>query len=192
MRSHLKLSIAVTAATLATALAAPVASAHTASTPSQRSGNHGSRPSDSQNINVHVTSYGYNDNDDGNGHYGTAQIAYPQIHNEATEDLGTYDHPATFATDPGEFAPGTRIYVPYLQKYFIMEDGCAECSSDWHNGVYHVDLWMGPASTQPEPALGNCEGSVTQDSGIIVNPDPGLPVDTTPMFSNGLCTVVHH
>ncbi|MER6305473.1 hypothetical protein [Streptomyces sp. NPDC001657] len=192
MRSHLKLSVAVTVATLATALAAPVASAHTASVAFQRSGNHEMRPSDSQNINVHVTSYGYNDNDDGNGQYGTAQIAYPQIHNEATEDLGTYDHPATFATDPGEFAPGTRIYVPYLQKYFLMEDGCAACSSDWSNGVYHVDLWMGPASTQPEPTLGNCEGSVTQDSGIIVNPDPGLPVDTTPMFSDGQCTVVHH
>ncbi|MEY9964427.1 hypothetical protein ABIA33_002469 [Streptacidiphilus sp. MAP12-16] len=51
---------------------------------------------------------------------------------------------------------------------------------------------MRPASSQPEPALDNCEGSITQSSDIIVNPDPGLPVDTTPMFSNGQCTVVQH
>jgi len=90
------------------------------------------------------TSYGYNDNDDGN--YGTAQIAYPQIHSIATEDLGTYSQPVTFATDQNEFAPGTIIYVPHLEKYFIMEDGCVECTSDWNNRIYHVDLWMGPST----------------------------------------------
>src|SRR5258708_1920556 len=144
---------------------------------------------DSQTINVLVTSYGYNDNDDGNGHYGTAVIAYPQIHSQATEDLGTYNAPVTFATDQNEFAPGTIIYVPHLEKYFIMEDGCVECTSDWNNGNYHVDLWMGPASWQPEPALNDCEGSITGNFDIVVNPDPGLAVDTNPMFSGGQCTV---
>lgn len=144
---------------------------------------------DAQTINVLVTSYGFNDNDDGNGHFGTDVIAYPQIHSVATEDLGTYDQPSTFATDAGEFAPGTIIYVPHLEKYFIMEDGCVECSADWRNGNYHVDLWMGPDSMQPEPALDNCEASITGNFDIIANPDPGLPVDTTPMFSGGQCTV---
>src|SRR5579859_7095294 len=83
-------------------------------------------------INLLTTSYGYNDNDDGMGHYGTAVISYPQIHSLATEDLGTYDQPVTFATDAGEFAPGTIVYVPFLQKYFIMEDGCVECTADWN------------------------------------------------------------
>jgi 3D (Asp-Asp-Asp) domain-containing protein len=188
MRKRLRSPLLAAAIALPVAVAVPAASA-SAHGPASRTV---TRAADSQTVNVNVTSYGYNDNDDGNGHFGTAVIAYPQIHSQATEDLGTYDQPTTFATDPGEFAPGTRIYVPYLQKYFIMEDGCAECSSDWQNGVYHVDLWMGPASSQPEPALDDCEGSITQSSDIIVNPDPGLPVDTTPMFSNGQCTVVQH
>ena len=191
MRHRLKSPLLMAASALALSLVSPAASAN-ALTFGASPHAHGGRARESQTLNVNVTSYGYNDNDDGNGNYGTAQIAYPQIHSEATEDTGTYDHPATFATDPGEFAPGTRIYVPYLQKYFIMEDGCAECSSDWQNGVHHVDLWMGPASMQPEPALDDCEGSITQSSDITVDPDPGLPVDTTPMFSDGQCTVVHH
>jgi 3D (Asp-Asp-Asp) domain-containing protein len=191
MRHRLTPPLLIAASTLSLALVAPSASAHPNS-PAADARSGATRPAESQTINVNVTSYGYNDNDDGNGHYGTAQIAYPQIHSEATEDLGTYDRPVTFATDPGEFAPGTRIYVPFLQKYFIMEDGCAECSSDWQNGVYHVDLWMGPASSQPEPALDDCEGSITQSADIVVNPEPGLPVDTTAMFSDGQCTAVHH
>ncbi|EST27294.1 hypothetical protein [Streptomyces roseochromogenus] len=191
MRHRLTPPLLMAASALSLALISPSASA-TTGTPDTSGHLHGARSSESQTVNVNVTSYGYNDNDDGNGHYGTAQIAYPQIHSEATEDLGTYDQPSTFATDPGEFAPGTRIYVPYLQKYFIMEDGCAECSSDWQNGIHHVDLWMGPASMQPEPALDDCEGSVTQNADIIADPDPGLPVDTTPLFSDGQCTAVHH
>lgn len=146
-----------------------------------------------QNFTVNITSYGYNDNDDGNGHYGTAVISYPQIHSEATEGSGTYDDPSTFATDAGELSPGTIIYVPHLQKYFIMEDGCVECSADWQNGKRHVDLWMGPASMQPEPALDDCEAMITRDAAeIVVDPPSDLPVDTTPMFSDGQCTAVLH
>jgi hypothetical protein len=69
-----------------------------------------------------------------------------------------------------------------------MEDGCVECSRDRQNGDRHVDLWMGPDSTQPEPALDDCEASITGNFDIVVDPDPGLPVDTTPMFSGGQCT----
>jgi hypothetical protein len=169
----LRTAFAMVAAVLLLLVAGPVSAAH----------------ADPQTINVLVTSYGYNDNDDGNGHYGTAVIAYPQIHSQATEDLGTYDQPVTFATDQNEFAPGTVIYVPHVQKYFIMEDGCVECSSDWQDGNHHVDLWMGPASMQPEPALDDCEASITGNFDIVVNPDSGLPVDTNPMFSGGQCTV---
>lgn len=145
-----------------------------------------------QTVKAYVTSYGYNDNDDGAGHYGTAAMAYPKMHNKPTEGSGTYDDPVTFATDEHEIAPGTRIYVPFLQKYFIMEDGCTECSNDAQNGKKHVDLWMGPASSQPEPALDNCEGSITKTADIIVNPDPGEAVDKTPMFSGGKCTAAQH
>ncbi len=144
---------------------------------------------------TYFTSYGYNDNDDGNGHYGTAVIAYPDSHHAiATEGKGTYDDPITFATDEREIPPHTMIYVPYLQKYFYMEDGCAECTTDWNNGQkWRTDLFMGPNNAlQPEPALDNCEAYITRNDIMYIGAGPGYPVDTTPLFINGQCTAVIH
>ena len=144
-------------------------------------------------VTVRVTSFGFNDNDDGNGHFGTAVIAHPTVHSQATESSGRFNDPITFATDTGEFAPGTTIYVPYLQKYFVMEDGCVACSEDSANGIAHVDLWMGPSSRQPETVLRNCQNAITRSSATIeISPGSGRPVDTTPMFTDGRCTVHLH
>lgn len=144
---------------------------------------------------TYFTSYGYNDNDDGSGNYGTAVIAYPSSrHPIATEGLGTYADPITFATDPREIPSQTIIYVPYLQKYFIMEDECVECTADWNNGKkWRVDLFMGGnTSMQPAAALAECESSVTRNDIMYVNAGPGYPVDTTPLFSGGVCTARVH
>ena len=141
------------------------------------------------------TSYGYNDNDDGFGHYGTAAIAYPSSrHPIATEGLGTYADPVTFATDPREIPPTTIIYVPYLQKYFVMDDGCVECTTDWNAGKkWRTDLFMGGnTALQPEPALANCQASITRKDIMYINAGPGYPVDTTPLFSGGVCTARFH
>jgi hypothetical protein len=141
---------------------------------------------------TYITSYGYNDNDDGQGHFGTAAIAYPSSkHPIATESSGSFDDPVTFATDPRELAPPTLIYVPHVRKYFVMEDGCAECTVDWNNGQkWRTDLYMGPNNAlQPEPALADCEASITRNTTIYINPGPGYPVDTQKMFDNGRCTV---
>ena len=158
-------------------------------TPPSTGGGGGTQPS------TYFTSYGYNDNDDGNGHYGTAVIAYPDsLHAIATEGAGTFDDPVTFATDSREIPPHTMIYVPYLQKYFYMEDGCAECTTDWNNGnQWRTDLFMGGNDAmQPEPALANCEDYITRNDIMYINAGPGYPVDTTPLFSNGQCTAVLH
>ncbi len=144
---------------------------------------------------TYFTSYGYNDNDDGNGHYGTAVIAYPsKRHPIAAEGKGTYNDPITFATDPREIPPHTLIYVPYLQKYFFMEDACVECTSDWNHGhKWRTDLFMGPNNAlQPQPALANCESKITRNAVMYINPGPGYPVDTTPLFWNGRCTARLH
>lgn len=144
---------------------------------------------------TYFTSYAYNDNDDGNGHYGTAAIAYPDTHHPiATEGKGTYADPITFATDPREIPPHTMIYVPYLQKYFFMEDACAECTSDWnHAHKWRTDLFMGPNNAlQPEPALANCESKITRNAVMYINAGPGYPVDVTPLFSAGHCTAHLH
>ena len=144
---------------------------------------------------TYFTSYGYNDNDDGNGHYGTAVIAYPDEHHPiATEGLGTYADPITFATDENEIPPHTMIYVLHLQKYFFMEDGCSECSTDWKNGhTWRTDLFMGGnTALQPEPALDNCESRITRHAVMYIHAGPGFPVDVTPLFANGACTARMH
>jgi len=86
------------------------------------------------------------------------------------------------------------IYVPYLQKYFFMEDACAECASDWNNGhKWRTDLFMGPNNAlQPEPALANCESKITRNAVMYINAGPGYPVDVTPLFSAGHCTAHLH
>ena len=71
------------------------------------------------------TSYAWDDNSPP-----SAEIAYPKnegyptAHNLATEGTGAYNSPITMATDKSEIAIGSLVYVPYLRKYFIMEDAC--------------------------------------------------------------------
>lgn len=125
-----------------------------------------------------VTLYGWPDNSPPGG-----DIEYPQIHQSAG-GTGTYNDPITVATDSNELAPGTIVYYPYLKRYFIMEDGCAECSTDWANGKSHIDLWVGGQNGDPTAVL-NCEDALTQDNAsAIVNPDPAEPVDTRPLFDS--------
>jgi hypothetical protein len=159
-----------------------------------------------KSIQVATTSFGFPDNDDGNGHYGTAVIAfpksdgYPTLHNQATEGTGAYNDPITFAAYVGDtvgqnpaFPPGTRIYVPFLHKYFILEDQCAGCNDVKNGNAYHIDLWLGPGqpgANDSEQSIVSCEGKITHDSEtIIMNPTSTHPVDTTPIYKNGECTV---
>src|SRR4029453_15592620 len=68
-----------------------------------------------------LTFYGWWDNTPPGG-----DIAYPQIHNPPGGPR-TYADPITFATSSDELSPGTKVWVPRVNKYFIMEDSCQEC-----------------------------------------------------------------
>jgi 3D (Asp-Asp-Asp) domain-containing protein len=122
----------------------------------------------------YVTFYGFDDNDDGNPtHLGTDVISSAAVHSRANEDLGTYERPGTVATDANFVTPGTKVYVPTLERYYVMEDTCVECSEDWLQSKPHVDLYV--SGTGPE--LGACEDRLTMESTkIIIDPPPDLPV----------------
>ncbi|GHO99610.1 hypothetical protein KSF_096580 [Reticulibacter mediterranei] len=168
----------------------------------------GAPTTDGDTIKVSVTSYGFPDNDDGNGHYKTAVIAFPHSddypttkHSEATEGKGTHDDPITFAAYTGDtegdsaaFPPGTIIYVPFLQKYFILEDQCADCNDVKGDNAFHIDLWLGPNKPGPQDtdkSIEDCESSITRDTTIILNPTAtGHDVDTTPLYKDGKCSAV--
>ncbi|KAH8893922.1 hypothetical protein GQ53DRAFT_859961 [Thozetella sp. PMI_491] len=127
---------------------------------------------------VKVTFYGFSDNSPpGDG------VAY----NCAGRDYhakgdGSYDNPLTFASDPKEYKPCEIVYFPYLKKYLRMEDQCAQCITDYGNGIKHVDIWTGKAAT-------SCENNLTPDGTQVVVRDPpkNLSVDTSALYADGKC-----
>jgi hypothetical protein len=125
-------------------------------------------------VSSYVTFYGFDDNDDGNStHLRTGIISHAAIHGFANEDLGTYERPGTLATDINFVSPGTKIYVPALKRYYVMEDTCVECSEDWRRSKPHVDLYV--SGTGPE--LAACEDRLTMErTKIIIDPPPDLTV----------------
>jgi hypothetical protein len=135
-------------------------------------------------VSSYVTFYGFDDNDDGNPtHLGTDVISRAAIHGSAEEDLGTYESPGTLATDGNFLTPGTKVYVPALKRYYVMEDTCVECTEDWLQGKRHVDLYVSGAG----PELAACEDRLTMESTkIIIDPPPNLPVKSGSACNNGV------
>ena len=144
-----------------------------------------------------VTFYGWYDNTPP-----SAGISYPVLH-DAAGGTGTYADPITYASATKETPAGTRIYVPRVGKYFIMEDDCEECDADWTGhgpdggpNLWHFDLWLGGKGGNAISAI-ECEDALTHDNpdgtpkleSVIVNPPKNEPVTTQPLFNtkNGDC-----
>jgi hypothetical protein len=144
-----------------------------------------------------LTFYGWWDNTPPGG-----AISFPQIHSTAGGQ-GTFADPITFATAKAELKPGTKVWVPRVKKYFIMEDDCQECGADWSGhgpnggpGLRHLDLWLGGKGGSPFDAI-DCEDALTHYNAdgtptmepVVVSPPSNEPVDPTPIFntSTGEC-----
>ena len=127
---------------------------------------------------VYVTFYGWADNSPP----GDA-IAYPMMHS-AAGGTGTYADPITFATDRTEFEPGTILYVPFIEKYIVMEDDCVDCDSEWKTSrKWHIDLWMNSSANESTNALLACENQWTRAStNVEVGPPPDRLVTQPPLF----------
>jgi 3D (Asp-Asp-Asp) domain-containing protein len=133
-----------------------------------------SSDSRAMNLSAYLTFYGFDDNDDGNPrHLGTNVISDAVIHSYANEDLGTFDQPGTMAADKHFLSPGTKVYVPSVQRYYVVEDTCAECTRDWRRKRPHIDLFVSGSGEK----LAECEDRLTMEvAKIIVNPPRDLPV----------------
>ncbi|WP_370947071.1 ricin-type beta-trefoil lectin domain protein [Amycolatopsis sp. cg5] len=140
-----------------------------------------------------LTFYGWWDNTPPGG-----DISYPKIHDTAG-GKGTYADPITFATSTSELKAGTKVWVPRVRKYFIMEDSCEECSQDWNghgpNGgpkLRHIDLWLGGKGGSAFNAI-DCEDALTHYNSdgtpvmepVVVDPSPNEAYDSTPIFNTG-------
>ena len=156
-----------------------------------------------------MTFYGYFDNSPP----GTA-IAHPVIHSGAG-GVGTFDDPITFAVAPevqNKVPPGTIMYIPSLQKYFVMEDDCTSsgpggvpvqgqgCDGELASGVNEFDLWIdgdphkhapdnpGSGSGNNDNNMTNCEDTLTASKvKVIMNATDGQPVNTRPLLNDGKC-----
>ncbi|GAC1570832.1 MAG: hypothetical protein NVS3B20_02630 [Polyangiales bacterium] len=134
-------------------------------------------------ISHEVTFYGWADNSPPG-----ASISNPTLHPKAG-GVGTFANPITFATDSGEWAPGTILYVPFIRKYVVLEDLCGRCTTDWASGHRHIDVWMNSDSTNLSQLL-KCENNWTRSFvDVEVNPPATRKVTTVPLFdpSSGLC-----
>jgi 3D (Asp-Asp-Asp) domain-containing protein len=131
---------------------------------------------DGRTLRAVVTFYAAYDNDPP----GSRAIAYPNERHGKAGGTGTYDDPITFASAEGTIPVGTRLYYPPLQKYFVMEDQCATC------GDSQIDLYAGSAT---DSGVIECEEALTPAGRVAVelDPPPGRPVDTTPLYDDGRC-----
>jgi hypothetical protein len=133
---------------------------------------------------MYVTFYGWEDNSPPGGAIAFGKSdGYPTVHDVAG-GTGSYADPLTLATDRLELAVGTIVYLPFLQKYAMVEDDCVECDTDWTSGKKrHVDVWMNSNGTETTKALYACEDHWTQDAtSVEVAPPSGRPVDLSPLF----------
>jgi hypothetical protein len=150
-----------------------------------------------------MTTYGYNDNScQTENIHSCATIAYPgygpKQHAIATEAAGTPDDPITAASSTSytqggaTMKPGTIIYNTITQKYYVMEDQCAECGADYNckydddenkgpgnppagcqkDTFFHIDFWVGPndvAEPDDGGALTVCEYNSTIGDAYYLN-----------------------
>lgn len=156
-----------------------------------------------------MTFYGYFDNSPP----GT-DIAHPVKHSGAG-GVGTFADPITFAVAPevqNRVPPGTIMYIPSLQKYFIMEDDCTSsgpggepvqgdgCDGELESGVNEFDLWIdgdphkgakdnpGSGSGNNDNNMTDCEDTLTASNvKVILHATSGQPVNTAPLLNNGKC-----
>lgn len=110
---------------------------------------------------------------------------------------GTFDDPITLAVghsvingrSVGDFAYGTRWYVPNLRKYFIAKDSCGDgpapqngpCHTGYRGNVW-LDLFVGAAM---ENAVRKCQESITELHLVIQNPASRYAVVPGPVFDTG-------
>ena len=129
-------------------------------------------------VNVYVTFYGGPDNDPP----GSTDIAYPNgRHGSRRAAPAATPTRSRWPPTRASCRPAPSSTTPQLQKYFVMEDDCAECIAEWGaDHRPHVDLWTGPAGSR----LLACEEALTPPGPVPleINPPADRPVDLRPLY----------
>ena len=133
---------------------------------------------------TYTTAYTWYDNTPA----GSATISHPVLHKTAG-GAGTYSDPITIAVghslatgkDVLDFPAGTRIYLPDVRRYFIVEDTCGDgkkpeggpchqgVNADGTNSTIWIDMWIGGQSMNAAGA-DKCASKVTDVHTAVFNP----------------------
>ncbi|HWB33783.1 MAG TPA: hypothetical protein VG753_00460 [Candidatus Paceibacterota bacterium] len=146
---------------------------------------------------AYLTAYTYWDNTPP----GSSEISNPIIH-QVAGGTGTFSDPITVAvghsisgrTDTLDYPAGTKFYLPYLRKYFIVEDTCGDGNTP-QNGPCHtgyqghpwLDLWLDGANGT-RASSDDCASDITDLHTIIENPAPNYLVVPGPIYSTSCAT----
>lgn len=136
-------------------------------------------------LSAYVTGYSYWDNTPA----GSTAISNPVIHSQAG-GTGTYADPITLAVghsiingkDILDYPAGMKFYLPYLEKYAIVEDTCGDgntpqngpCHTGYQGHVW-VDLYV-DGSNVSQSSANTCMDNITDIHTIIENPASTYPV----------------
>jgi hypothetical protein len=133
---------------------------------------------------TYTTAYTWHDNTPA----GSAAISHPVLHQSAG-GTGTYEDPITIAVghslasgeDVLDFPAGTRIYLPDVRRYFIVEDTCGDgdepeggpchqgAKAQGTNSTIWIDMWIGGQSVNAA-AADECASKVTDVNTAVFNP----------------------
>jgi len=132
-------------------------------------------------VTAELTAYSHEDNQGGNN----ARICCAVLHREAG-GTGTFADPITTAV-PGsgssmETKAGTKIYIPALSAYFIVEDSGATPT-----GKPRFDLWMDGRGLS---SASSCMDKITRTTTVIINAAAGKSVGRVgPLADSSGCHV---
>lgn len=119
---------------------------------------------------------------------GSATISHPVLHQSAG-GTGTFEDPITIAVghslasghDVLDFPAGTRIYLPDVRRYFIVEDTCGDgnqpqsgpchqgANANGTNSTIWIDMWIGGQGSSAGTA-DDCASRVTNVNTAVFNP----------------------
>jgi hypothetical protein len=142
-------------------------------------------PAGSKALTIWLTGYSWQDNTPP----GSSIVGEPILHHEAA-GTGTFADPITVAV-PGhagdmDWAPGTKFYLPSVQRYVIVEDsGAAKPPT---GADTHLDLWIDGRDGTKQTS-DDCASQFTGYVPAQLNPPDRLPVRPGPIHARGVCNV---
>lgn len=146
----------------------------------------GSAPAQaSRQLTIWLTGYSWQDNTPP----GSSIVGEPVLHKEAGGQ-GTFADPLTVAVTGHEgdmdWQPGTKFYLPTVQRYVIVEDSGA--AKEPAGTDTHLDMWIG-GEDGTKQATDDCENQLTGKVPAQLNPPDKLPVMAGSIFATGKCNI---